>query len=99
MPATLSVDQLDALLEQHDGSVLSIRDRAMLELFYSSGLRLSELTALDETAIDFQQNQVMVTGKGNKHASFRSGAKPRTRLRNGCPIAHPSPPPARSRYS
>ena len=75
LPATLSVDQLDALLEQHDGSVLSIRDRAMLELFYSSGLRLSELTALDETAIDFQQSQVMVTGKGNKQRIVPVGRK------------------------
>ncbi len=75
LPATLSVDQLDALLEQHDGSVLSIRDRAMLELFYSSGLRLSELVALDETAIDFQQNQVIVTGKGNKQRIVPVGRK------------------------
>ncbi len=66
LPVTLSVDEMAALLERHDGSVLSIRDHAMLELFYSSGLRLAELAGLDRNGVDFQQSEVRVTGKGNK---------------------------------
>ena len=66
LPQTLSVDELSALLEQHDGAILSMRDHAMLELFYSSGLRLSELASLNDDSIDFQQRQITVIGKGNK---------------------------------
>jgi integrase/recombinase XerC len=46
--------------------VLSVRDHAILELFYSSGLRLSELVNLDIDALDFSAGTVIVTGKGNK---------------------------------
>src|SRR5690606_27462570 len=45
---------------------LAVRDRAVLELFYSSGLRLAELVALDIDALDLQSGTVTVTGKGNK---------------------------------
>ena len=45
---------------------LALRDRAILELFYSSGLRLSELTGLRPENIDFDDAQVRVTGKGGK---------------------------------
>jgi integrase/recombinase XerC len=75
LPETLSVDELDALLEDHDGSILAIRDHAMLELFYSSGLRLTELASLNTGSIDFQQKQIMVTGKGNKHRIVPVGRK------------------------
>ena len=66
LPPTLSVDEMSALLARHDGGDLSVRDHAMLELFYSSGLRLAELAALDVGGVDFAQGQVRVTGKGNK---------------------------------
>ena len=75
LPQTLSVDELSELLEQHDGSILSLRDHAMLELFYSSGLRLSELASLNYNSIDFQQNQVVVVGKGNKQRMVPVGRK------------------------
>ncbi len=75
LPETLSVDELSGLLEQHDGSILSLRDHAMLELFYSSGLRLSELASLNDNAIDFQQNQILVVGKGNKQRMIPVGRK------------------------
>lgn len=75
LPSTMSVDELGALLEQHDGSLLSLRDHAMLELFYSSGLRLSELASLDLGQIDFQAAQVQVTGKGNKQRIVPVGSK------------------------
>ncbi|NKB75579.1 MAG: tyrosine recombinase XerC [Gammaproteobacteria bacterium] len=75
LPVTLSVDELSSLLDQHDGSTLSIRDHAVMELFYSSGLRLSELTSLDLGNIDYQQAQVHVTGKGNKQRLVPVGKK------------------------
>ena len=75
LPATLSVDELAALLAQHDGSALSVRDHAMLELFYSSGLRLAELASLDCNGVDFAQAEVRVTGKGNKQRIVPVGAK------------------------
>ncbi len=75
LPGTLSVDELSALLERHDGSALSIRDHAMLELFYSCGLRLAELAALDCNGIDFAQSEVRVTGKGNKQRVVPVGRK------------------------
>ena len=75
LPETLGVDELGALLEDHDGSPLALRDHAMLELFYSSGLRLSELASLDVDTIDFPQRQILVTGKGNKQRIVPVGRK------------------------
>lgn len=66
LPKTLDVDQVGQLLEISGDSWIVTRDRAMLELFYSSGLRLSELTSLDMSDIDIRNGNVRVTGKGNK---------------------------------
>ena len=82
LPKTLSVDELSALLQQHDGSVLSIRDHAMLELFYSSGLRVSELVSLDMDSVDFHQAQLHITGKGNKQRVVPVGRKAAVALKN-----------------
>ena len=67
MPTFLSVDEMFELLKaQDESSVLSLRNRAMLEIFYSSGLRLSELAGLDLNDLDFNQKLVKVRGKGRK---------------------------------
>jgi integrase/recombinase XerC len=67
MPTFLSVDEIFELLKsQGESSVLSLRNRAMLEIFYSSGLRLSELAGLDLIDLDFNQKLVKVRGKGRK---------------------------------
>jgi integrase/recombinase XerC len=67
LPKTLDIDQTQQLLQNPaEDSFLALRDQAMMELFYSSGLRLSELIALDVNIIDFDQGQVVVAGKGNK---------------------------------
>jgi integrase/recombinase XerC len=66
LPNALSPDEAVKLMEIEDDGLLALRDRAMFELLYSSGLRLSELTGLDLTALNFQSGEVRVTGKGNK---------------------------------
>ena len=67
LPKTLHVDQVGALLVPAGGEThLQVRDRAILELFYSSGLRLSELVELDLSDVDFDDRTVRVVGKGNK---------------------------------
>ncbi len=66
LPQALSIEQATKLVDIRDDDVLSVRDHAILELFYSSGLRLSELVNLNIDALDFSEGTVQVTGKGNK---------------------------------
>jgi len=66
LPQALSIEQAIKLVDIDDDDVLGIRDHAILELFYSSGLRLSEVVNLDIDALDFSEGTVVVTGKGNK---------------------------------
>ena len=66
LPKALSPDEAARLVELSGDDDMALRDRAMVELFYSSGLRLSELIGLQLGDIDFQDGTVRVTGKGNK---------------------------------
>jgi len=67
LPDTLSEAEVDALLAAPDiDSILGLRDRAMLEVLYATGLRVSELTGLRLTEVNPRQGVVRVTGKGNK---------------------------------
>jgi integrase/recombinase XerC len=67
MPAHLSEREMSALLDAPAGDTpLSRRDRAILELFYASGLRLSELTGLDVDSVNLSARMVRVLGKGRK---------------------------------
>ncbi len=67
LPKALSLEQVERLIGAVSGDdPQALRDRAMLELLYSSGLRISELTALDVDDIDFADRLVKVTGKGSK---------------------------------
>lgn len=66
LPGTLDADAVALLLDIQDRSPLAIRDKAIMELFYSSGLRLSELAGLRWDQIDFASSLITVTGKGNK---------------------------------
>jgi integrase/recombinase XerC len=68
LPQVLSPDACTQLLDAQpaDDAVLQARDRAMFELFYSSGLRLSELTGLDLNDVNLQSGEAQVTGKGRK---------------------------------
>ena len=66
LPQALSVDQAVRFVDITGDSLLEIRDHALLELFYSSGLRLAELVNLNLNCIDFSEGTIEVTGKGNK---------------------------------
>jgi integrase/recombinase XerC len=66
LPATLDADQMGRLLDFRVDDTLSARDKAIMELFYSSGLRLSELVGLDVSAVDLADRTVRVLGKGDK---------------------------------
>lgn len=78
LPNTLDVDQMAQLLKIEGDEPETVRDRAMLELFYSSGLRLSELVGLDLGAVDLADGTVRVTGKGNKTRIVPVGRQART---------------------
>jgi integrase/recombinase XerC len=66
LPHALSPDEASRLMEIGETTALALRDKAILELFYSSGLRLSELTGLDLDGVNLRDATVRVTGKGNK---------------------------------
>lgn len=66
LPSTIDVDQMTRLLSFRTDEEIGVRDKAMMELFYSSGLRLSELVGLDLTDIDLADRTVRVLGKGGK---------------------------------
>jgi integrase/recombinase XerC len=66
LPNTLDIDTVQQLVALQGDEPLTVRDRAIMELFYSSGLRLSELVSLDLPDVDLSAGEARVTGKGNK---------------------------------
>ena len=75
LPATIDTDQVSRLLEIDTTDWHALRDRAMLELFYSSGLRLAELVGSNTGDISFDDNSMKVRGKGNKERVLPVGSK------------------------
>ena len=76
LPKTCDPESLEQLLRvTDDGDDLLLRDIAIFELIYSSGLRLAELVGIDLDDIDLQQKQLVVTGKGNKTRHLPVGSK------------------------
>jgi integrase/recombinase XerC len=76
LPKTLDIDQINGLLDAGTSSDLEIRDVAMFELFYSSGLRLGELAALDVSDLDIADRSLVVrAGKGGKTRILPIGGK------------------------
>jgi len=80
LPSTLDVDSISRLLEIPTDSVLALRDCAILELFYSSGLRLSELASLNIDSIDLTESSLRVVGKANKMRILPIGKKAKEAL-------------------
>jgi len=75
LPSVLDVDRTARLLDQPVDRWEDIRDNAIMELFYSSGLRLSELCGLDQFDIDLHEGLVTVIGKGRKQRTVPIGSK------------------------
>jgi integrase/recombinase XerC len=73
LPRTLDADRVSQYLQPLGNEPLELRDQAMAELFYSSGLRLSELANLDLNDLDKSQQLVTVTGKGRKTRTLPVG--------------------------
>src|SRR5204862_5543760 len=82
LPSYLGEAEAAAMIEMPQGTTLKdLRDRAMLELLYASGLRVSELVGLNEDEIDLRQETVSVLGKGNKERIVPFGSFAATALR------------------
>ena len=81
LPDTLNVDDITRLMNVSRKDTLALRDLAMLELMYSSGLRLAELVALNTGDMDFNERMVRVTGKGAKTRVLPVGDKAISALR------------------
>ena len=80
LPQLLDADEATRLVELPTDAPLGLRDRALLELFYSSGLRLGELCALRWHDLDLEAGLVTVLGKGNKQRSVPVGSHARRAL-------------------
>jgi integrase/recombinase XerC len=91
LPDTVSVDDISQLLDGVKGEGLVIRDLAMLELLYSSGLRLAELVALDLVDIDRREQIVRVTGKGAKTRVLPVGRRALVALEAWLEVRHAAP--------
>ena len=75
LPSVLSIDEINNLCQIPSNSFASIRDKAMIEIMYSSGLRLSEATSLDTSSIDLDGKIISVIGKGKKQRYLPIGSK------------------------
>ncbi|HVN46341.1 MAG TPA: tyrosine recombinase XerC [Steroidobacteraceae bacterium] len=83
LPQTVDADQMARLLQMPArGDALTVRDRAIMELLYSSGLRLAELVGLDLANLDIPDGVVHVLGKGRKARIVPVGRMARTALRS-----------------
>ena len=82
LPKTMDADQVSHLLALAGDDDLAVRDRAILELLYSSGLRLAELTGLALTDLDLADATVRVTGKGARMRILPVGSKAVTALKD-----------------
>ncbi|HEX2862346.1 MAG TPA: site-specific tyrosine recombinase XerD [Lacunisphaera sp.] len=90
LPQTLSGGEIDRLLAAPSGGdAYAVRDRAMLELFYSSGLRISELCGLSLQQVDLENGFVRVFGKGSKERVVPLGAQARTAVQTYLVSARP----------
>lgn len=75
LPETVDVDDLAGMLDVVPDDTLGLRDHALIELFYSSGIRLAEAIGLDVTDIDLAGGQARVVGKGNRQRTVPIGSR------------------------
>ena len=88
LPATLDADQVASLLAISGDDPLTLRDRAILEIFYSSGLRLAELVSLNLGDIDAADRTVRVVGKGSKARIVPVGKQALAALKDWLAVRH-----------
>jgi integrase/recombinase XerC len=86
LPHALSPDEAGRLMQIAEHDPLALRDKAILELLYSSGLRLSELTGLAEGDVNFRDATVRVTGKGAKTRIVPVGSHALAALETWLPV-------------
>ena len=94
LPDTVDTDQMARLLELPGDSTLATRDRALMELLYSSGLRLAELAGLDWDKLNLGDRSVRVLGKGRKERVVPIGAKALAALQAWRAAQRAATPPA-----
>ncbi len=94
LPEVLPIDHVLALLNTSAGGTtpLEVRDRAILELFYASGIRVSELVALDLQHVDLQDGTLRVLGKGKRERQVFFGSTARHALKDYLAVRHPQTP-------
>lgn len=88
LPKVMDTDQLQHLLNYQADDWYSVRDKAIIELLYSSGLRLAEIANLNISDIDFPQGLILVTGKGDKQRQLPLGKMATTALQAWLAIRH-----------
>ena len=97
LPTVLTVDDAKMLVEAPKGSdPKTLRDRAILETFYSTGIRLSELVGLNREDLDLSSGLLKVRGKGKKERIVPIGSKAIEAIRSYL-LHHSGPPASRSR--
>lgn len=80
LPKALSMTQASELLDQEGKTRTPLRDRAILELMYSAGLRVSELVSIDLEQLNFKEQSLVVRGKGNKDRVVLFGSTARAAI-------------------
>lgn len=91
IPNTLTIEEVQRLLEAPPVSTpIGLRDRAILELFYSSGLRVTELCTLPLTALNLEENFIRLFGKGSKERIVPVGSRAAKTLRDYLAIGRPA---------
>ena len=92
LPKALAIDQAVQLVDMQAEDMLSIRDKAMLELFYSSGLRLSEVTRLNIGDMNLREGTIEVLGKGNKTRIVPIGSQAIQAMQDWLAVRQPAAP-------
>lgn len=86
LPRFLTIDEIFSLLDKPSGDTFkATRDKAILELLYSSGLRVSELTSIDISDLDFKESLIRAKGKGKKERIIPIGSKAMDAIQNYLP--------------
>ena len=92
LPEVLPIDHVFALLDAEAAEPLQVRDHAILELFYATGIRVSELVAMDLRDIDLQGGVLRVMGKGKRERQVFFGRTARDALRAYLDVRCPQDP-------